>query len=133
MARPFDLKKVLSPVADIVRKLKNRREQLMWEVDIIEGELKKLGGRGRGARKTTEEADPHRRSGKRKRRSREELNALAQEVVSFIREKGKAGAAAKDLQVQFGPLVPSVNAWLKLYSPVKVKTTGVKAKMRYFA
>jgi len=132
MAKPFDLKKVLSPVADVVRKLKARHDKLMTEIDLINGELERLGGRRRGRPKSAEQASP-KRTGKRKRRSREELTALAQEIVSFIRDKGKEGAAAKDLQGQFGPLVPSVNAWLKLYSPVKVKTSGAKAKMRYFA
>jgi hypothetical protein len=133
MARTFDLKKVLAPVGDIVRKLKKRRDHLMSEVELIEGELTRLGGGRKGRRKITEEAIPQRRTGKRKRRSREELTAMAQQIVDFIKGKGKEGAAAKDLQRQFGPLLPSVNAWLKLYSPGKVKTSGVKSKMRYFA
>jgi hypothetical protein len=132
MAQKFNLTKILAPVDDIVRTLKNRRDDLMVEIDFLNGEIDRLSGRSRRQRRQTEEAADVKRKGKRKRRSREELNTLAQDVVSFIREKGKEGAAAKELQTMFGPLVPSVNAWLKTYAPVKVKTRGIKSKMRYF-
>src|SRR4051794_19718000 len=131
MARQFNLKRILAPVGDIVRKLKSRRDELMSEVDQINGEIDRLNGRARGRRKA-EANEGMMPSRKRKRRSREELTAIAQEIVSFIRDKGKEGIVAKDLQAKFGPLVPSANAWLKAYSPVKVKTSGAKSKMRYF-
>jgi hypothetical protein len=131
MARTFDLNKILAPVADIVRRLNDRRDGLMAEVELIDNELSRFEGRRSGA-KTVHDPAATKRRGKRTRRSREELNVIAQNVISFIRGKGKDGAAAKELQAQFGPLVPSVNAWLKNYSPVKVKTTGSKAQMRYF-
>jgi hypothetical protein len=132
MARTFDLQAILAPVADIIDRLKNRREALIAEVELINGELARLDGHGNVAKQPTEVIGP-KRQGKRTRRSRDELTAIAENVISFIRGKGKNGAAAKELQAQFGPLVPSVNAWLKNYSPVKVKTTGSKAQMRYFA
>lgn len=132
MARTFDLQAILAPVADIIDRLKNRREALIADVELIDGELARLDGHGKAAKQPPAAAGPKRR-GKRSRRSREELNVIAQNVISFIRGKGKEGAAAKELQAQFGPLVPSVNAWLKNYSPVKVTTSGSKAQMRYFA
>src|SRR5882672_2624012 len=47
MARAFNLKKILAPVSDIVRRLNERRRDLMDEVQLIEGELKRFGGNGR--------------------------------------------------------------------------------------
>lgn len=141
MARQFNLKKILSPVQDIVRKLKDRRDYLMTEVDEINTHLMALGGKGRRRTAKTEgESDAGngmptgtKRKGKRTRRSRDELVEQAGKVVEFIKSRGKDGAAAKEIQAKFGSMAPSVNAWLKLYSPVKVKTVGQKSLMRYFA
>jgi hypothetical protein len=134
MAKQFDLKRVLAPVSDIVRKLKHRRDVLMAEVNLINDEITRLGGNGRGRRgpKPAAGADEPRRR-VRRRRSREQLEAMATNVVKFINGKGKEGASATEIKSQFGDLLPSVNAWLKNYSTAKVKTTGNKSKMRYFA
>jgi hypothetical protein len=135
MPKAFNLKKVLAPVSDIVRKLKNRRDVLMAEVDLIDNQLARFGGKGgRGRKATVSEGgsdEPKRKV--RRRRSREQLVAMASDIVKFIGSKGKEGATAKEVKSQFGNLLPSVNAWLKLYSTAKVKTTGSKSKMRYFA
>jgi hypothetical protein len=141
MAKQFNLKRVMQPAKDIVRKLKDRRSYLMEEVTMIEGHLAAIGGKiakraksmvsGNGTEST--ETTGTKRKGKRTRRSREELVTMAGEVVALIKSKGKEGASAADVKSQFGNLLPSVNAWLKLYSPTKVKTTGSKSKMRYFA
>ena len=36
MAKRFNLKKILAPVDDVVRKLKHRRDVLMEEVNLLE-------------------------------------------------------------------------------------------------
>jgi hypothetical protein len=138
MAKQFNLKRIMEPVKDIVRKLKDRRSYLMEEVDEIERHLKAMGDRAGNGRRAKRDDDAteasngiHKR--KRSRRSREELVTIAGEIVELIRSKGKEGATAKEIKVKFGNLLPSVNAWLKNYSAVKVKTTGAKSKMRYFA
>jgi hypothetical protein len=134
MAKQFNLKRVLAPVSDIVRKLKDRRDVLMAEVNLINDEINRLGGNARGRRgpKPAGSADePKRRV--RRRRSREQLETMAADVVKFINGKGKEGASATEIKSEFGDLLPSVNAWLKNYSTAKVKTTGNKSKMRYFA
>jgi len=140
MPRPFNLKSILKPVQKIVRRLKDRRDYLMAEVDEIDTHLTALGSkRGRRAKARVKgdgsgiEPTGTKRKGKRTRRSREELVQTAGEVVELIKGAGKEGATAKQIKAKFGNLLPSVNAWLKLYSPVKVKTTGAKSKMRYFA
>lgn len=130
MAKAFDLKSVLAPVDDIIRRLRVRRDQLVAEVDVIDRELARLGGGTRGA--TGKVARGAKRAG-RKRRSRSDLEARAAEVVQFISDKGKEGATGKEIKAQFGALLPSVNAWLKNYSKAKVRTTGAKAAMRYYA
>jgi hypothetical protein len=138
MARTFDLKKVMAPVGDIVRKLNARRASLLEEVAMLDRELERLGGGGRRrGRPSAAEAgtgaatssEPRR---KRRRRKREDLESMAQDIVKFIGSRGKEGATAKEIKSQFGNLLPSVNAWLKNYSKAKVRTTGAKATMRYF-
>lgn len=141
MPRPFNLKKVLSPVQDIVRKLKDRRDKLLEEVNEINSHLTALGGKGRrrggmsgGETDAGNGAQAgSKRKGKRTRRSRAELVAMATGVVEFIKSKGKDGVGAKEIQAKFGSMAPSVNNWLKQYSPVKVKTSGEKSRMKYFA
>lgn len=133
MAKRFNLKRILAPVGDIVRKLKSRRDELMGEVDLIDSQLARFGGgvAGNGRKKQSTAAAPKRRG--RKRRSRQDLEMIAQEVVQFIGGKGKEGVSGKEIKAQFGDLLPSVNAWLKNYSTAKVKTTGAKSRMLYHA
>lgn len=136
MAKQFDLKRVLAPVSDIIKKLKARRDFLNAEVELINDEINRLGGNGRGRRgpkasaATAPSGEPRR---KRRRRSRDQLEAMAADIVKFINGKGKEGASATEIKSEFGDLLPSVNAWLKNYSTAKVRTTGNKSKMRYFA
>ena len=133
MAKRFNLKKILAPVDDVVRKLKHRRDVLMEEVNLLQAELDRLGGRRRkpGPKPEGTATQPGRKL--RKRRTREQLKSMAAEIVEFVRGKGKEGASGNEIKAQFGDLLPSVNAWLKNYSTAKVKTTGSKSKMRYFA
>lgn len=138
MARSFDLRKVMAPVGDIVRKLNARRASLLDEVAMLDSELDRLGGgrrrgRARAAETDTASAASGQPRRKRRRRKREDLESMAQDIVKFIGSKGKEGATAKEIKTQFGNLLPSVNAWLKNYSNAKVRTTGAKATMRYFA
>lgn len=132
MAKRFNLKKILAPVDDVVRKLKHRRDVLMVEVNLLQAELDRLGGsRRKPGPKAEGASQPGRKL--RKRRSRDQLEAIAAEIVEFISGKGKEGASGNEIKSKFGDLLPSVNAWLKNYSTAKVKTTGSKSKMRYFA
>jgi hypothetical protein len=132
MAKRFDLKKVLAPVGDVVRKLKNRRDVLMAEVEELNDQIARFEGRrGKRGPKPADAGQPAPKT--RKRRSRDQLEAMAADIVAFIASKGKEGASGNEIKSQFGDLLPSVNAWLKNYSKAKVKTTGNKSKMKYFA
>lgn len=140
MAKDFDLKSVLAPVDTIVKRLSRHRAQLQEEIDLIDTQLARFDGLASGttrAKKVEVEAEdapaPKRRGkGKRTRRSREEIDAFAQQIVDFIKATGKEGTTGKEIKAKFGKLPPSVNAWLGLYSPVKVKTMGKQSAMRYF-
>lgn len=139
MPREFNLKRVLEPVKAIVRKLNDRRSVLMEEIGEIDKHLTAMGGKiGRRAKPAASGSEANGasngvRQGKRRRRSREDLVKMADEVVELIKTKGKEGATAKEIKEKFGNLLPSVNAWLKEYSATKVKTTGEKSRMRYYA
>jgi hypothetical protein len=129
MAKQFNLARILAPVGNIVRRLKKRRHILMAEVELLDRKISRFGG-GRQQRDKVVGAV---RKGKRKRRSRVQLDEMAAGIIAFIKGKGKAGARGKEIKAKFGNLLPSVNAWLKTYSKLKVKTTGEKSTMRYFA
>jgi hypothetical protein len=133
MKRKTSIQDILAPIKDIVARLQGRRRDLMEEVNLLDSELTRLGGsskRGRG--KAAAAGGPVRR-GKRRRRKREDIEAQAAEVVEFISSAGKAGASGKEIKTKFGNLLPSVNAWLKNYSKAKVRTSGEKSTMRYYA
>jgi len=69
---------------------------------------------------------------KGKRRSKEELQQTAAEVVAFIKSAGKEGVSGSDIKAKFGSLLPSVKGWLKLYAPdAKIGTSGERAAMKY--
>jgi hypothetical protein len=129
MPRPFDLKKLLAPVGDIVRKLNNRRQQLMSEVELIDGQLARFNGKGRRKRIA---GVPRMGRKKRVRRNRPELEAQAQQVVDFIKGAGKAGLSGQEIKVKFGITAPSLKAYLKQYAPgARITTIGKQRSMRY--
>ena len=68
---------------------------------------------------------------RKRRRSTEECEAQAAEIVAFIKAAGKDGVGGGDITAQFGKIAPSVRAFLEKYSDAKIKTTGNKASMRY--
>ena len=138
MARSFDLKKVLAPVDDVVRRLKTRRDELLAEARLIDDQISRFSGakgsNGRSAQTFSNETERAKPRGSRKRRSRADLEAQAKDVVAFIADKGKDGVTGREIKAKFGDLLPSVNAWLKSYARgAKVKTTGARASMKYHA
>jgi len=129
---------ILSPLSDVLDRLNRRREVVAAELAQLDDHIARIGGHGRRGRKAaivaTDGAPVARRKGKRTRRSREELETQAAEIADFIKSAGKEGATGKEIKTKFGNLLPSVNAWLKLYNRgAKIKTTGQKSKMRYMA
>lgn len=137
MARQFDLKAILFPIGDIVRRLKDRRAVLMEEIDALDATLTRFNGAKRRGRKPSSPddatAEAPKRKGKRTRRDRASIEAEAQQIVEFIKAAGKDGVGAKDIKGRFHIPAPSVKGYLKTYAPAsKVKTVGHKSTMRYF-
>jgi hypothetical protein len=65
------------------------------------------------------------KSGKRrKRRSSAEVQAQAEEMVAFIKSKGKGGARTNDIVAKFGKVLPSIKAFIDSKVDAKLKTTG---------
>jgi hypothetical protein len=99
MAKPFgDISRILAPLSEIIDKLKERRalpedqkRSVEAEIELIEGELARLNG-GHGRAKKGERAEPGKRGrGKRVRRTRDQVEAHAGQIVEFIREQGQGG------------------------------------------
>src|ERR1700759_1520093 len=114
MAKPFDLEQILAPVADIVRRLNDRRQHLLAEVEMIESEVARLGG-GRSDSQSNNVHTPRIAGGRRKRirRSRAEVEAEAKQVVEFIRSAGKAGLSGREIKTKFKIGAPSLNGYLR--------------------
>lgn len=138
--KTFDLKKILSPVANIVRRLKDRRAVLMDEITALDDTLHRFNGKAGRKRKASggdtpsdDMAETPKRKGKRTRRDRAEIEADVAKIVEFIKASGTNGVGAKDIKAKFTISAPSVKSYLKQYAPKGTfKTTGAKSKMRYF-
>jgi hypothetical protein len=124
---------ILAPLAQVVERLSARRERVRAELEALNEQIERFGGGQRSNGRKVEPATPTKRVGKRIRRSREQVEAQAAEVVNFIKAAGKSGISGKEIKKQFGNLLPSVNAFLKSFAKgAKIKTTGQKSTMRYF-
>ena len=72
-------------------------------------------------------------SGERQaRRSSEDLKAQADEVVDFLKVKGREGAKATEMKAKFGKLSPGVKPFIEKHTDYKIKTEGAKAGTVYF-
>ncbi|MDB5322218.1 MAG: hypothetical protein JWN40_3849 [Phycisphaerales bacterium] len=129
--KQFDLTTLLDPT-DIIRRLQKRRDELMSEVDLIDGEIVRFGGGivGRKPPKGTKIGKP---KGKRRvKRTADQLIAHAQQIVEFIKAAGKEGVSGKDINAKFDGVNPSAKQFLKTHAPdTKIKTSGKRAAMRY--
>ena len=69
--------------------------------------------------------------GRQARRSGEDLKTLAEEVVDFLKTKGREGARAGELKERFGKLSPGVKPFIEKHTDYKIKTEGAKAGTVY--
>ena len=74
------------------------------------------------------------KKGKRTRRSSADVKAQAMEMVAFIKSKGKEGVAGKEISAKFGPVLPSIKAFIngKVEAAHKVKSKGAASKTVYY-
>jgi hypothetical protein len=69
-----------------------------------------------------------------RRRSPRQLKRLAAGIVKLISDAKAKGVSGRDIRARFGVVGPTVKEFLTSHAPgFKVKTTGEKATMRYFA
>ena len=66
------------------------------------------------------------------RRSTADLKAQAEEVVDFLKVKGREGAKATEIKAKFGKLSPGVKPFIEKHTDYKIKTEGAKAGTVYF-
>lgn len=129
---------LLAEVAELQNKIRKEIQFHKDEISILEGLLgnapsaARVVGRGRPSKAP---ASPKaRRSSKRTRRSVEEIQAEAQQVVQMVKSAGKDGIAAGDILAKFPKIFPSVKQYLAKYAKGSgVKAVGKKQFTKYVA
>lgn len=139
-------KKLAGKIADAIRSLTNQREEFTKQIAALNAKHQQLVGKpytsspastgsgqsqSRAATKPTASPAP-KKSKKRIRRSPEELKKLAGSVVALIKSK-KDGVSAGEIIKNFGVLIPGTKQFVKKWSGISIKTTGVGAKTKYVA
>lgn len=76
---------------------------------------------------------PRARRAKRVRRTPEQLKRDADAIFQLIKAKGNEGAKGSEIRKHHPKVGPDIKGFLSKYGKLKVKTTGRKASMRYFA
>jgi hypothetical protein len=74
----------------------------------------------------------HREIAEINRRSADELKKVAQDVVEFVRSKGKAGVTPGEIKAAFGNLFPSPAQFVKKYGGARLHQKGPVKRPRYF-
>jgi hypothetical protein len=118
-------------------------KRLHAETDLIARLTAKLSGKaaeparakaGRKPGKTAAAPAAPKRRKQRRRRSPRELKKMAADIVRLIADAKTKGVSGRDIKARFGVVGPTVKEFLTSHAPgFKVKTTGEKATMRYFA
>jgi ElaB/YqjD/DUF883 family membrane-anchored ribosome-binding protein len=110
---------------------------LQAEIDRLQEELDRVVGRNGSpaTRRTAPKAEsgPKPARKRRGRRSSEEVNAQAREMIEYIRSKGREGATGKEITQKFGKILPSIKEFLNSRDAgAKVKTKGAASNTVYF-
>ena len=118
-------------------------KRLHAETDLIARLGAKLTGKTAEPVKTRPGRKPHKtasapaapKKGKQgRRRSPRVLKKMAADIVRLIADAKTKGVSGRDIRLRFGVVGPTVKEFLTSHAPgFKVKTTGEKATMRYFA
>ena len=124
-----------------LRRIEHERGRLTASLDHaaerIQGTLSHLGIRfgtsTNGHRSTTQPKAPARRKGKRIRRTPEQLKRESEAIIQCIKGKGSAGASGAQIREHHPKVGPDIKGFVKLYTGRKLKTTGQRSAMRYFA
>jgi hypothetical protein len=98
--------------------------------DQIRRTLEQLGDKLSAKRSPKE---PRVRRAKRVRRNPEQLKREAEAIFQLIKAKGHDGAKGAEIRKYHPKVGPDIKGFLLKYGKLKVRTTGRKASMKYFA
>lgn len=73
------------------------------------------------------------RSSKRIRRTPQQLKQSADAIFQSIKSKGEKGATGSEIRKHHPKVGPDIKGFLLKYAKLKLRTTGRKAAMRYYA
>jgi hypothetical protein len=119
--------KLSKPINSELKALKKKRDEVAKEISHLETVLSNFFG----SKKTTTKTARKGRKGKRIRRSPEQLQKLAGEVMAYIKGS-EDGVVAGDIKKKFGTnFLPSPKAFLHKYG-FNVKTKGKGKRPVYY-
>lgn len=137
----FRRSKIL-PIEEWIADLEKHRDQLDQEIQKLQqlksglagGEaLSSIAAPRRGRPPKNEGTAPAKtagRKGKRVRRSREDVEAHAKQILEFVRS-AKNGVTGTQIKDKFGKVIGTVKNYVKQYTGVDIESVGPKTSMRY--
>ena len=131
-----EMEKITRPLDDQLASLTARRDQLETELRNLEGDITKLRKAKSDVLGIEDKPEKAVSSGKRERKSEEQLQAIAKSMAEFIKRQPEpiSGGAIKEFLEQFhgGYKIQSALPFLDKYFPDHgVKSEGKKAATRY--
>lgn len=130
----LDRSTVLAQIKEVEseeRRLASLKQHLTKLLDLVTG-----GGAAKMLVKPGEAVAARvsrRRGGRRIRRSAEELQKFAAEVVEFIKAGGEEGRTGGEINAKFGPPQgTATSTLLQKFAAGQVKSKGQRASKRYF-
>jgi septal ring factor EnvC (AmiA/AmiB activator) len=131
-----EMEKITRPLDDQLASLTARRDQLETELRNLEGDIAKLRKARSDVLGIEDKPAKTAVSGKRERKSEEQLQAIAKSMAEFIKRQPEpiSGGAIRDFLDQFhaGYKIQSALTFLDKYFPDHgVKSEGHKAATRY--
>jgi hypothetical protein len=97
--------------------------------------LEELLGDGPSTTTATTKAKPGPKPSKAKqsKRTPEQVNKQATEMLAFIKKAGEEGVSGREINSKFGKVIPTVKVFVETRTGEKLKTKGQRSAMRYFA
>jgi hypothetical protein len=122
---------LLKEQADIRRASEQRVQVIAEQVERLNELYHSATGRYYVSSKKDKAANADAGDKRQGRRSSEELKAQAEEVVDYLKTKGRDGAKAGEIKERFGKLSPGVKPFIEKHTDYKIKTEGAKAGTVY--
>jgi len=120
-----------------LRAIESEKNRLTADLDAaadqIRQTLKQLGHSSNGNGDARTVATPTKaRTGKRIRRTLDQLKDEANAIIQFVKNAGAEGVSGNDIRARHPKIGPDLKGFVTKYSGKKLKTTGVARSMRYF-